>query len=154
MEFSNLLLPEAVKVTGAVSSKKRLFQYIGELVGSAHNIDADIATQALRAREALGPTGVGRGVALPHARIEGIDQVVGTFILLEKPIDFDAVDKEPVDIAFSLFAPQNAGVEHLKALALVSRTLREPSICSKLRSNRDAATLYTILCEARPVKAA
>ncbi len=154
MEFSSLLSPDAVKATGSVSSKKRLFQYIGELVSSTHNIDADLATEALRAREALGPTGVGRGVALPHARIEGIDRVVGTFILLEKPIDFSAVDKEPIDIAFALFAPQDAGVEHLKALALVSRTLRETSICAKLRANRDAATLYTILCEARPVKAA
>ena len=154
MEFATLLKPEAVKVTGSVSSKKRLFQDLGELALSAYGLDAAEATEALRAREALGPTGVGHGVALPHARLKKIETVVGAFILLERPIDFDAVDKEPVDIAFALFAPEDAGVEHLRALALVSRTLREPSICSKLRANHDTATLHTILSEAHPVKAA
>ena len=121
---------------------------------SAYGIDSSKATEALRAREALGPTGVGRGVALPHARLSGLDSVVGTFILLEKPVNFDSLDKEPVDIAFALFAPEDAGVEHLKALALVSRTLREPSICAKLRANPVANTLHTILSEAQSTKAA
>jgi len=86
--------------------------------------------------------------------MEGVDLVVGVFVMLEKPIDFGAVDRQPVDIAFSLFAPEEAGVEHLKALALVSRTLREPSICAKLRANPDPATLYAILTETQPVQAA
>ncbi len=154
MNFSELLKPDAVKVSGSVSSKKRLFQDLGDIAASAYGFNAGEVTDALRAREALGPTGVGHGVALPHARLSGIDSVVGAFILLEKPIDFGAVDREPVDIAFAIFAPDDAGVDHLKALALVSRTLRETSICSKLRSNRDPATLYTILSEAQPVKAA
>lgn len=154
MNFTSLLKPEAVKVTGSVSSKKRLFQDLGELANSAYGLSAEEVTEALRAREALGPTGVGHGVALPHARLTTTTNVVGVFILLEKPIDFSAVDGEPVDIAFALFAPEEAGVEHLKALALVSRTLREPSICSKLRANHDAATLHTILSEAQPIKAA
>lgn len=154
MEFTELLRMDAVKVSGSVSSKKRLFQDIGDLAASAYGLDAEEVTEALRAREALGPTGVGRGVALPHARLSKTDGVVGVFILLEKPIDFDAVDREPVDITFALFAPEDAGVEHLKALALVSRTLREASICSKLRANPDPSTLHTILCEARNSKAA
>lgn len=154
MKFSELLKPEAVKVSGSVSSKKRLFQDLGDVAASAYGLDAAEVTDALRAREALGPTGVGHGVALPHARLVDLDNVVGAFILLEKPIDFGAVDREPVDIAFALFAPEDAGVEHLKALALVSRTLRETSICSKLRANHDPATLHTILSEAQPVKAA
>ena len=154
MEFSDLLKPEAIKVSSSVSSKKRLFQDIGDLAEAAYGIEAANVSDALRAREALGPTGVGRGVALPHARLENIDTVVGTFILLEKPIAFEAVDREPVDIAFALLAPQDAGVEHLKALALVSRTLREPSICAKLRANHDVSTLHTILSEAHPIKAA
>lgn len=154
MDFAELLKPEAVKVTGAVSSKKRLFQDLGDLAASAYDLDSGSVTEALRAREALGPTGVGHGVALPHARLPGLTKVLGAFILLEKPIDFDAVDREPVDIAFALFAPEDAGVEHLKALALVSRTLREPSICAKLRANHDPATLYTIISEAKSVKAA
>ena len=94
------------------------------------------------------------GVALPHARIAGIDDVLGVFLLLEKPINFDSVDRQPVDVVFGLFAPEDAGVEHLKALALVSRTLREESVCAKLRANHDPATLYTILTESHSVQAA
>lgn len=154
MDFAKLLKPEAVKVTGSVSSKKRLFQELGELAGAAYDADPAQVTEALRTREALGPTGVGHGVALPHARLSNLTSVVGAFVLLDKPINFDAVDREPVDIAFALFAPEDAGVEHLKALALVSRTLRESSICAKLRANRDPATLYTILSEGKSVKAA
>lgn len=154
MNFSELLKPDAVKVSGSVSSKKRLFQDLGDIAASAYDLDATEVTEALRAREALGPTGVGHGVALPHARLPNLRTVVGAFILLEKPIDFGAVDREPVDIAFALFAPEDAGVDHLKALALVARTLRESSVCAKLRSNRNPATLYTILSEAHPIKAA
>jgi PTS system nitrogen regulatory IIA component len=105
-------------------------------------------------RESLGPTGVGHGVALPHARLDGLDQVVGVLALLEKPIDFDSVDRQPVDLAFALFAPIDAGVEHLKALALVSRTLRDAGLRAKLRSNTDPMTLYTIVTEAQAVQAA
>lgn len=154
MEFGNLLKSEAVKVVTTVSSKKRLLQELGDLVQGAYSLNAGTVVEALLAREALGPTGVGRGVALPHARIDGIDEVRGAFILLDKPIDFDAVDRQPVDIAFALFAPEEAGVEHLKALALVSRTLRDNAICAKLRANPDASTLYAILNEAQPAKAA
>jgi len=154
MDFASLLVPEAVRVSGTVSSKKRLFQDLGDLAQHAYGLEAAAATEALRAREALGPTGVGRGVALPHARLPDLDRVIGTFILIEKPIEFDAIDKEPVDIAFALFAPEESGVDHLKALALVSRTLRETSVCAKLRANPEAATLYTILSEAHQVKAA
>lgn len=154
MDFVKLLKPEAVKVSGSVSSKKRLFQVLGDLAHSAYGLDSGTVTDALRAREALGPTGVGHGVALPHARLDGLDGVVGCFVLLDKPIDFDSVDREPVDLAFALLAPENAGVDHLKALALVSRTLREPSVCAKLRANFDPATLYTIISETQPVRAA
>lgn len=154
MSLSSILKPEAVKVLSAVSSKKRLFQDIGELGVSAYGLSASSTVDALMEREGLGPTGVGHGVALPHARLDGLDQVVGVFVMLEKPIDFGAVDRQPVDIAFALFAPENAGVDHLKSLALVSRTLREASICSKLRANLDATTLYAILTEAQPVQAA
>lgn len=154
MDFVKLLKPEAVKVSGSVSSKKRLFQDVGEIAQSVYGLDANLVCDALKAREALGPTGVGHGVALPHARLAGVTEVVGVFILLEKPIQFDAVDREPVDLAFALLAPEDAGVEHLKALALVSRTLRDSSICTKLRANPDPTTIFAILSETHPVKAA
>jgi len=154
MAFGTLLKPEGVKVVTSVTSKKRLLQEIGDLVHAAYSVHAGLVTEALMAREALGPTGVGHGVALPHARLDGIDHVMGVFVLLDKPIDFDAVDRQPVDVAFALFAPEEAGVEHLKALALVSRTLRDEAVCTKLRANPDASTLYAILNESKPAKAA
>jgi len=154
MQISNILKQEAVRVIGAASSKKRLFQEVAEVAHSAYGLDASPTVEALLDRESLGPTGVGHGVALPHARISGIDRVVGVFVSLEKPLDFGAVDRQPVDVVFALFAPVDAGVEHLKALALVSRTLREQSFCTKLRANPDPSTLHTILTESQSVQAA
>lgn len=154
MELAKLLNPEAVKVFPNVTSKKRLFQELGEIIKETRGIPAGVVQDALQERESLGPTGVGNGIALPHARLDGIKSVCGVFARLEKPIDFDAVDRQPVDLVFALFAPEDAGVDHLKALALISRTMRNPSLCAKLRSNADANTLYTILTEAQAIRAA
>jgi PTS system nitrogen regulatory IIA component len=136
------------------SSKKRLFQDLSETAEIAYGIDAKTAIEALQERESLGPTGVGNGIALPHARLDGLTQVVGVFIRLEKSLDFEAVDRQPVDLVFALFAPKNSGVAHLKALAAVSRTMRDSSICSKLRANNVATTLHTIITENASAKAA
>ncbi len=154
MQISAILKPEAVRVLSTVSSKKRLFQELASVAESVYHVNHTEALDALLERESLGPTGVGHGVALPHARLSGVDHVVGVLLLLEKPIEFDAVDRRPVDLVFALFAPQDAGVEHLKALALISRTLRDPSVCAKLRANQDAPTLYTIITEAQAAQAA
>lgn len=154
MQFNEILRPDAVRVFSSVSSKKRLLHELGSVAESAYGLDATRVFEALIERENLGPTGVGHGVALPHARLEGLNNVIGAVVLLQTPIDFASVDRQPVDLAFALFAPVEAGVEHLKALALVSRTLRDPSICAKLRANDDPATLYTILTEAQSVQAA
>lgn len=154
MELSSLLKPAAVRVLGHATSKKRLFQDLGDITHTIYGLDATSTVDALQERESLGPTGVGHGVALPHARLEGLDHVVGVFLRLEKPLDFDAVDRQPVDLVFALFAPKDAGVEHLKALALVSRTMRESSICAKLRANADPAALHAVLTEARSNQAA
>ncbi len=145
MELSNILTPGSVRVIGQVSSKKRLFQQLGEIIASSYGLDATAAVAALQSRESLGPTGVGHGVALPHARIAGLTGVVGAFLRVEKPLDFDAVDRQPVDLVFTLFAPLDSGVEHLKALALVSRTMRDGAVCTKLRANSDPATLHALL---------
>lgn len=154
MQVSKILKQEAVRVIGAASSKKRLFQEIAETAETIYKLPAEKTVEALLERESLGPTGVGHGVALPHARLDGLESVVGVFMILEKPLDFGAVDRQPVDIVFALFAPESAGVEHLKALALVSRTLREQNYCTKLRSNPDPSTLFTILTENQSVQAA
>lgn len=147
-------MPGAVRVIGQITSKKRLFQELGELVAGAYGLTAAIAVDGLQERESLGPTGVGHGIALPHARIEDLNRIVGVFIRLEKPLDYDSVDRQPVDLIFGLFAPKDSGVDHLKALALVSRTMRDQSVVSKLRANTDTAKLHAILTEARAPQAA
>jgi len=154
MELYDLLHPEAVKVVVAASSKKRVLQDMAQLAGNCYNIQTEVLLEALLEREKLGPTGVGHGVALPHARSTDVDKVCGAFILLESPVDFGSVDKLPVDVIFGLFAPENAEVDHLKALAIVSRTLRDNSICAKLRANPDQQTLFTILTENQKIQAA
>lgn len=154
MKLSQILRPAAVKVVGKVSSKKRLFQDLGEIVASGYGLDATTAFTALQDRESLGPTGVGHGIALPHARIKGLDDVIGAFVRIEKPLDFDAVDRQPVDLVFALFAPDGAGVDHLKALALVSRTMRDADVCAKLRANEDPVALHSILTEWEATRAA
>jgi PTS system nitrogen regulatory IIA component len=154
MQLSALLKPSAVKVVNAVTSKKRLFQDLGEIAAAVYGVNPNVAADALQERESLGPTGVGHGVALPHARIAGVGAVSGVFLRLEKPLDFNAVDRQPVDLIFALFAPVESGVEHLKALALVSRTLRDAGVCTKLRANTDPAKLHAILTSAPDIKAA
>ena len=154
MDLSDLLKPGAIRVSPGVKSKKRLFQDIAELAQAVYAIDAAQAVDALQERESLGPTGVGHGVALPHARIDGLARVVGAFVRLERPFDYGSVDRAPVDLVFALFAPREAGVEHLKALALVSRTLRDASVCAKLRANAEPEALFAILTAQLDSKAA
>lgn len=145
MQLSKILQSNAVKSIASCTSKKRLFHDIGEMAETCYGLKPSAVIDALIDRENLGPTGVGHGVALPHARLAGVDDVKGIFLRLEKPLNFEAVDRQPVDLVFALIAPENAGVDHLKALALVSRTFRDASICAKLRANSDPVTLFTIL---------
>lgn len=154
MDLSSILRPSAVKVVANVTSKKRLFQDLGEMFAANYGMDAAETFAALQERETLGPTGVGHGVALPHARVPGLDEVVGAFVRVEKPFDFDAIDRQPVDLIFALFAPEGNGVDHLKALALVSRTMRDAGVCAKLRANTDPATLHAVLTAGPSIKAA
>lgn len=154
MELTKLLAPEAVRVLGHLTSKKRLFQDLGEVAAAAYGMNGAAATDGLQERESLGPTGVGHGIALPHARLHELKQIQGVFIRLEKPLDYDSVDRQPVDLIFALFAPKDSGVDHLKALALVSRTMRDPQVVAKLRANSDPAKLHAILTESRASQAA
>lgn len=154
MELSKLLMPGAVRVLSQVTSKKRLLQELGEIASAAYGLNVSVAIDGLQERESLGPTGVGHGIALPHARLEDLDRIVGVFLRLEKPLDYDSVDRQPVDLVFALFAPKDSGVDHLKALALVSRTMRDAQVCTKLRANSDPAKLHAILTEARAPQAA
>ncbi|MDO5641413.1 MAG: PTS sugar transporter subunit IIA [Paracoccus sp. (in: a-proteobacteria)] len=154
MQLSTIVKPGAVRAYPQVGSKKRLFQDIAEMAGQIYGLDPSLTLDALQERESLGPTGVGNGVALPHARLHTLDHVAGVFVKLDKPLDFDAVDRQPVDLIFALFAPKGNGVDHLKALALVSRTLRDPDLRAKLRANSDPAALHAILTSGQGVQAA
>lgn len=154
MELVTLLSPEAVRVLTGIGSKKRLFQELGEMFADLSGATPGAAFDALQERESLGPTGVGSGIALPHARLPGVEDVRAIFVRLEKPLDFESVDRQPVDLIFALFAPEDSGVDHLKALALVSRTMRNANLCAKLRANDDPATLYAMLTEMQAIRAA
>jgi nitrogen PTS system EIIA component len=154
MELSKLLTPSAVRILGQLTSKKRLFQELGEIAAQAYGLSGALAIDGLQERETLGPTGVGHGIALPHARLEDLKGIIGVFVRLEKPLDYDSVDRQPVDLVFGLFAPKDSGVDHLKALALVSRTMRDPNVVAKLRANSDPAKLHAILTESRAPQAA
>ncbi len=154
MQLSEILIPAAVRDVSGASSKKRLFLQLGDIAAQAYGLDAGRCVDALLERESLGPTGVGKGIALPHARLDDLDKVRGVFLHLEKPLEYDSVDRQPVDLVFALFAPKNAGVEHLKALATVSRLMRDPGIAAKLRANSDPVALHAILTEAPSTRAA
>lgn len=154
MEMTDILNPKAVQSVAGVSSKKRLLQNISEHAEAVYGLDAQTVFVALQDRENLGTTGVGKGVAIPHARFPSVKGIVGLFTRLEKPADFESLDKQPVDLVFTLLAPTDDNPEHLKALALVSRTLRNAEICSKLRSNDQTQTLFSILAEGMTSKAA
>ncbi len=154
IDLATLLRHDAVKSLHGATSKKRLFQELADVANELTGLNLTDVCSALQERENLGPTGVGHGIALPHARLAEVTSVFGIFVRLEKPMDFGSVDRQPVDLVFALLAPEDAGVEHLKALALVSRTMRDESICAKLRANTDPGTLHTILTETQKVQAA
>jgi PTS system nitrogen regulatory IIA component len=154
MELVNLLGPNSVRVLAQVASKKRLFQELGDMAAAAYGLNAATVVDCLQERETLGPTGVGHGIALPHARIQDLDRIVAVFVRLEKPLDYESVDRQPVDLVFGLLAPKDAGVEHLKALALISRTMRDAATCTKLRANTDPAKIHAMLTIARNPAAA
>ena len=154
MFLSNIIDQSHVLSCSNVTSKKRLFQEISFKLEEMYSLNKDYVLGALQEREKLGPTGMGQGVAIPHARIEGIHNIRGLFIKLDKPIDFESIDKQPVDLIFAIIAPKNDGVDHLKALAKVSRVLRDPDIRTKLRSTEDISALYSIITQDLNVKAA
>lgn len=154
MDIVGILDPEAVRLYPDLGSKKRLFQKLGDCASVVYGLDSEAVVSALLERESLGPTGVGKGIALPHARLPGLDRVCGIFCRLERPLDFESVDRQPVDLIFALFAPEASGVEHLKALALVSRNMRDKGMCGKLRANSDVNTLFAILTNNSATEAA
>lgn len=154
MLISEIITQNEVLYLTSISSKKRLFQEISTALALECSLSVETIFNALQNREQLGPTGMGNGIAIPHAKVDEIDHIKGIFIRLEKPIEFDSMDKKKVDLIFTIIAPGNSGVDHLKALARVSRLLRDQNICSKLRSTEDIIALFSILTQDWDIKAA
>lgn len=144
-DLSDLLAPEAVLADVTASNKKTLFQQLGAVAAQAYGLDARQVAERLGEREKLGSTGFGSGIAIPHGRIEGLDHVVAVFAQLEQPVDFAAVDDLPVDLVFMLLSPVGAGADHLKALASVSRRLRDRNFAAKLRGAGSPDALFALL---------
>lgn len=143
-DLSDLLAPEAILATLPVPNKKVLFQQLGSIAAKLAGLDARQVVERLAERERLGSTGFGGGVAIPHGKIDGLDRVMGAFVRLAAPIDFAAIDDMPVDLVFLLLSPPDAGVEHLKALARVSRRLRDRAFVAKLRGAGSEDALYAL----------
>jgi len=147
MNISDLLAPEAVVAGLRVQSKKQLLQEVAERLAAVTRLPERRIFETLVERERLGTTGVGQGVAIPHGRMPELKRIGGLFIRLDSPIDYSSVDGEPVDLVFALLAPEGAGADHLKALARVSRLLRNQSACEKLRAAQSAGAIFAILTE-------
>jgi PTS system nitrogen regulatory IIA component len=152
-ELGDLLASRAVVAGLAVPNKKSLFQQLAAIAARIVPVDAKLVVERLSERERLGSTGFGGGVAIPHGKIDGLTSVVGVFARLAQPIEFDAIDDMPVDLVFLLLSPPDAGVEHLKALARVSRRLRDRAFVAKLRGAGSEDALYALFTtgEARDV---
>jgi PTS system nitrogen regulatory IIA component len=145
MDMADLIRPDRVIADLRAPDKAQLLNELSRRAAKALGIDTQIVLDALRRREGLGTTGIGQGIAIPHARVEALQQIFGLFAHLEHTIDFAAIDAQPVDLVFLLLTPENAGNEHLAALACVSRRLRDHDVAQGLRAIRDGRTLYAQL---------
>ncbi|MBM3507120.1 MAG: PTS IIA-like nitrogen regulatory protein PtsN [Alphaproteobacteria bacterium] len=154
MDLSYLLGPGNVVPTLKATTKKQVFAEMAARAARVTKLDERQIFDVVTERERLGTTGIGGGIAIPHGKIADLDRLYGFFARFETPVDFDAIDGEPVDLVFMLLAPEGAGADHLKALAKVSRVLRDRAMCEKLRGSRNADALYALLTESATPHAA
>jgi nitrogen PTS system EIIA component len=148
------LTPEAVAAGLRAAGKKQVLQEISAQAARLAGLDEREVFETLLHRERLGSTGIGDGIAIPHGKIPRLSRLFGLAARLDKPVDFEALDNQPVDIVFLLLAPEGAGADHLKALARVARVLRESGTRDRIRAARDASAIYAVLNEASKPQAA
>ncbi len=153
-DMSDILAVEAINAALTVANKKALFQQLGLAAARKTGIDSKTIVAALNERERLGSTGFGGGVAIPHGKIDGLGRVFGYFARLTQPIEFQSVDGLPVDLVFLLLSPPDAGADHLKALAAVSRALRNRQTVAKLRGARSRDAIFALLSGVETLHAA
>lgn len=147
MDIDQILQRDAVIANLRATSKKQLLQELSKAAASAFSLDARQVFETLLDRERLGSTGVGSGLAIPHGKMAPLEGLHGLFARLEKPVEFDAIDDQPVDLVFLLLAPEGAGADHLKALARISQILRDHDFCEKLRGSDNPDAIYALLME-------
>lgn len=154
MPLRELLTPEAVIPGLRVNGKKQALQELSAHAARLTGFGEHEIFETLLQRERLGSTGIGEGIAIPHGKLPRMPRLLGLMARLERPIDFDAIDGQPVDLLFLLLAPEGAGADHLKALARVARVLREPGMLDRIRTARDADALYAVLTNTNAPRAA
>jgi PTS system nitrogen regulatory IIA component len=147
MEISDLITPRSVIAQLRVSNKRQLLQELARRAAALTEMPERAIYDVLTERERLGTTGIGMGIAIPHGKLAGLDRLYGVFARLERAIPFEAIDDQPVDLVFLLLAPEGAGADHLKALARVSRLLRDRPTCDKLRGTDNGDALYALLVD-------
>lgn len=147
MEISDLIIPESVIANLRVTNKRQALQELARRAATLLGEDEHKIFETLLEREQLGTTGIGGGTAVPHGRLPNLPRPMGLFARLEKPIDFDAIDAQPVDLIFLLLTPSDAGANHLKALARIARLMRDRAMCGKLRGTEDADAIYALLTD-------
>ena len=147
MTLTDLIARDAILPSLSVANKKQALSERSEHAARHCGLTAREVFDALVQRERLGSTGIGNGIAIPHGKLAKVDRIFGVFARIEKPIDFEALDGEPVDLILLLIAPETAGADHLKALARGARLLRSPAVTAKLRGTRDAGMIYAILAD-------
>ncbi len=147
MEINDLITTQSVVANLHATSKKQAIQDLARKAADITSLHERAIFDVLMERERLGTTGVGNGIAIPHGKLANLDKLYGLFARLEKPIDFQSIDEQPVDLIFLLLAPESAGADHLKALARVSRLLRDQTVCEKLRGTDQSEALYALLTE-------
>jgi PTS system nitrogen regulatory IIA component len=145
MPLNDLLTPESVIGSLKATNKKQALREIAAIAAALAGQSEAAVFETLLQRERLGSTGIGDGIAVPHGKLPDLPKLYGVFARLERPIEFEALDGEPVDLIFALVAPESAGADHLKALARVARVLREPGATRSLRATTDPAALYALL---------
>lgn len=147
MPLLDFLDPRAVLPALRVSGKKQALQELASQAARLTGLPDSAIYEALLQRERLGSTGIGEGIAIPHGKLPSLTRIFGLIARLDKPVDFEALDGQSVDVLFLLLAPEGAGADHLKALARVARVLREPGLIERVRATRDATALYAIMTE-------
>jgi PTS system nitrogen regulatory IIA component len=145
MPLTDVVAPDAVIPALKANGKKQALQELAARAAQISGQNERTVYETLLQREKLGSTGVGNGIAIPHGKLPKLSKLFGLFARLERPVDFEALDGQPVDLVFLLLAPEGAGADHLKALARVARLLRDPDVARKLRESRDAEAIYAVL---------